>query len=128
MPPGTAASSMPTPTKPVWSGSWPEPPPQMTATLRVPPPPARRTKLGPRGTELLAFEGEVAVIVGRRARHVAPEQGAEHIGWYAPANDVGVYDLRWADAGSNLLSKGQDGFTPIGPAAPAAEVNGAALV
>src|SRR6266516_7605348 len=81
----------------------------------------------PRGTELLTFEGEVALIVGRRARHVAPEQGSEHIGWYAPANDMGVYDLRWADAGSNLLSKGQDGFTPIGPAAPGAEVNGAAL-
>src|SRR5262245_48689095 len=81
----------------------------------------------PRGTELLTFEGEVAAIVGRRARGVTPEQGAGHIGWYAPANDVGVYDLRWADAGSNVLAKGHDGFTPIGPAAPAAEVDPAAL-
>src|SRR3954471_4457412 len=61
----------------------------------------------PRGVELLAFEGEVAAIVGRRARNVSPEDGAGYIGWYAPANDVGAYDLRWADAGSNLFSKGQ---------------------
>jgi 2-keto-4-pentenoate hydratase/2-oxohepta-3-ene-1,7-dioic acid hydratase (catechol pathway) len=31
------------------------------------------------------------------------------------SNDLGVYDLRHADAGSNLRSKGADGFTPIGP-------------
>src|SRR5690606_7953079 len=27
----------------------------------------------------------------------------------------GVYDLRYADRGSNLRSKGADGFTPLGP-------------
>jgi 5-oxopent-3-ene-1,2,5-tricarboxylate decarboxylase / 2-hydroxyhepta-2,4-diene-1,7-dioate isomerase len=68
----------------------------------------------PRGTHLLGVEGEIAAIIGRRARHVAPEEGADHVGWFAPANDVGLYDMRWADRGSNLFSKGQDGFTPIG--------------
>lgn len=81
----------------------------------------------PQGTELLVVEGEIAIVIGRRARHVAPDRGAEHIGWYAPANDIGLYDLRWADRGSNLLSKGQDGFTPIGPAVPADQVDGRAL-
>ncbi len=70
----------------------------------------------PRGTELLAFEGEIAVVIGRRARDVTPERGLEHVGWFAPANDFGLYDLRWADRGSNVLAKGHDGFTPIGPA------------
>src|SRR4051812_30795730 len=68
----------------------------------------------PAGTELLTFEGEIAVIVGRAARNVTPEHAASHIGWYAPANDVGVADFRWADNGSNVLSKGHDGFTPLG--------------
>ncbi len=68
----------------------------------------------PAGAELLVFEGEIAVILGTGARRVTPEAGASHIGWIAPANDAGVYDLRWADRGSNVLSKGQDGFTPIG--------------
>lgn len=76
----------------------------------------------PRGTELMAYEGEIAVIIGRRARHVTPEQAGAHIGWLAPANDVGVHDFRWADRGSGVLAKGHDGFTPIGPAMPFAGV------
>jgi 5-oxopent-3-ene-1,2,5-tricarboxylate decarboxylase/2-hydroxyhepta-2,4-diene-1,7-dioate isomerase len=82
----------------------------------------------PRGVELLAFEGEIALIVGERTRHVTPEAAVGRIGWVAPANDLGAYDLRWADRGSNLLSKGQDGFTPIGAAVPAGDVDLDALV
>ena len=81
----------------------------------------------PRGTELLAFEGEIAVIIGRQARGVTPERGLEHVGWIAPANDFGVYDMRWADRGSNVLAKGHDGFTPIGPRVPLGEVDADAL-
>jgi 5-oxopent-3-ene-1,2,5-tricarboxylate decarboxylase/2-hydroxyhepta-2,4-diene-1,7-dioate isomerase len=69
----------------------------------------------PQGTELLVFEGEVAIIIGRRVRDIAPEDAGDAIGWYAPANDFGVHDFRWADRGANLLAKGQDGYTPIGP-------------
>jgi len=81
----------------------------------------------PRGTELLTVEGEIAVVIGRRAHHVTPAEGAAHIGWIAPANDVGLYDMRWADRGSNLLSKGQDGFTPIGEPVAAEHLDLAAL-
>ncbi len=81
----------------------------------------------PRGCELLAYEGELAVVIGRRARHVRPDDGLAYVGSYAAANDFGVYDLRWADRGSNLMSKGQDGFTPLGPRlVPAAELDPAA--
>src|SRR4051812_752951 len=81
----------------------------------------------PQGTELLAFEGEIAAIIGRTVRNATPEEGLPAIGWYAPANDFGVHDLRWADRGSNLLSKGHDGYTPIGPAVAAAGVEPSAL-
>ncbi len=81
----------------------------------------------PRGTELLAYEGEVAVIIARAARHVSPADAAGHIGWFAAANDLGVHDFRWADRGSNVLAKGQDGYTPLGPAVPAAGLDPAAL-
>ncbi|HEY4277284.1 MAG TPA: fumarylacetoacetate hydrolase family protein [Conexibacter sp.] len=81
----------------------------------------------PRGTELLTIEAEVALVIGRRARDVAPEDGAAHIGWYAAANDVGLYDMRAADRGSNLMAKGQDGFTPLGPLASAEGVDPATL-
>ncbi|HEY2263962.1 MAG TPA: fumarylacetoacetate hydrolase family protein [Streptosporangiaceae bacterium] len=69
----------------------------------------------PPGCELLAFEGEVALVIGRRARRVSRADGWDHVGWITAANDFGVYDLRYADRGSNVRSKGIDGFTPLGP-------------
>jgi 5-oxopent-3-ene-1,2,5-tricarboxylate decarboxylase/2-hydroxyhepta-2,4-diene-1,7-dioate isomerase len=81
----------------------------------------------PQGAELLAFEGEIAVVVGTRARDVTLEQAADHIAFYAPANDFGVHDFRWADRGSNVLAKGQDGFTPIGPTVRAEGIDPATL-
>lgn len=81
----------------------------------------------PRGTELLVFEGEIAVILGRRARSVTPDEAAGAVGWFAAANDFGLYDLRWADRGSNVLSKGHDGFTPLSTPVPAEEVDRGAL-
>jgi regulator of RNase E activity RraA/2-keto-4-pentenoate hydratase/2-oxohepta-3-ene-1,7-dioic acid hydratase in catechol pathway len=69
----------------------------------------------PPGCELLAFEGEVALVIGRRARRVSRADGWDHVGWITAANDFGVYDLRYADRGANVRSKGVDGFTPLGP-------------
>jgi regulator of RNase E activity RraA/2-keto-4-pentenoate hydratase/2-oxohepta-3-ene-1,7-dioic acid hydratase in catechol pathway len=69
----------------------------------------------PPGCELLAFEGEVALVIGRRARHVRPADGWDHVATITAANDFGVYDLRYADRGSNVRFKGLDGFTPVGP-------------
>lgn len=70
----------------------------------------------PAGTELLAFEGEVALVIGEPARHVTVEEAWGHVAAVTAANDLGVYDLRWADKGSNVRSKGRDGYTPVGPA------------
>ena len=69
----------------------------------------------PAGCELLGFEGEIALIIGKPARRVAVEAAWSHVEWVTASNDLGVYDLRYADKGSNLRSKGGDGFTPIGP-------------
>jgi 2-keto-4-pentenoate hydratase/2-oxohepta-3-ene-1,7-dioic acid hydratase in catechol pathway/regulator of RNase E activity RraA len=69
----------------------------------------------PAGCRLMAFEGEVALVIGAAARGVGPEDALAHVRWVTAANDAGVYDLRYADRGSNLRSKGADGFTPVGP-------------
>ena len=69
----------------------------------------------PAGTELLAYEGEIAVVIGEPARHVGIEDAWSHVAWVTASNDFGVYDLRANDKGSNVRSKGRDGFTPIGP-------------
>ncbi|MBN9629832.1 MAG: fumarylacetoacetate hydrolase family protein [Actinobacteria bacterium] len=82
----------------------------------------------PAGTELLAFEGEIALIIGRPTRRVTPEDGWAAVSGVTAANDFGLYDLRAADKGSNVRSKGGDGFTPLGPdVIPAASVRPDAL-
>lgn len=76
----------------------------------------------PAGTEFLNYEGELAVVVGRRMHRVSAAEALAYVGHYAVANDVGLHDLRHADRGSMLRVKGQDGFLPLGPnLVPAAE-------
>ncbi|ARJ03961.1 hypothetical protein GCM10010988_26400 [Cnuibacter physcomitrellae] len=70
----------------------------------------------PDGTELLAFEGEIALVIGEPARWVSAAEAWSHVGWITAANDFGIYDYRANDKGSNVRSKGRDGYTPIGPA------------
>ena len=69
----------------------------------------------PDGTELLAFEGEIALVIGTTARRVPLDRAWDHVAWVTAANDLGLYDLRANDKGSNVRSKGGDGFTPVGP-------------
>ena len=69
----------------------------------------------PAGTELLAFEGEIALVIGTAARHVSLDEAWGHVGWVTASNDLGLYDLRANDKGSNVRSKGGDGYTPLGP-------------
>src|SRR5688500_13453261 len=68
----------------------------------------------PAGTELLAFEGEIALVIGAAARRVPLAQAWSHVAAVTAANDFGLYDLRANDKGSNVRSKGGDGYTPVG--------------
>lgn len=70
----------------------------------------------PRGSRFLNYEGEVAVVVGRRMKGVPAERTLDHVAGFCCANDVGLHDFRHADRGSMLRVKGQDGFLPLGPA------------
>src|SRR5215475_1368054 len=92
---------------PLWPSYFLKPP----STLAADGDPVQR----PPRCELLTFEGEVALVIGTRATRVTPSQAWGHVGWVTAANDFGVYDLRYADKGSNMRSKGIDGFTPLGP-------------
>jgi len=76
----------------------------------------------PRGARFLNYEGELAVVIGRRMKGVGEDEALGYVAGYTPANDVGLHDFRHADRGSMLRVKGQDGFLPIGPAlVPATE-------
>jgi 5-oxopent-3-ene-1,2,5-tricarboxylate decarboxylase/2-hydroxyhepta-2,4-diene-1,7-dioate isomerase len=69
----------------------------------------------PAGCRFLNYEGEVAVVIGRRCRGVSVDEALSYVGGYTVANDWGVHDFRHADRGSMLRVKGQDGFCPLGP-------------
>ena len=69
----------------------------------------------PPGCRFLNYEGEVAVVIGRRCHRVSVEDALDYLGGYTVANDWGVHDFRHADRGSMLRVKGQDGFCPLGP-------------
>ena len=75
----------------------------------------RRPVLMAKGARYLNYEGELAVIVGRRMKGVSLEEALDHVAGYTCANDVGMHDFRHADRGAMLRVKGQDGFLPLGP-------------
>ena len=68
-----------------------------------------------KGTRFLNYEGELAVVVGRRMKGVPLDQALDHVAGYTCANDIGMHDFRHADRGAMLRVKGQDGFLPLGP-------------
>ena len=63
----------------------------------------------------LNYEGEIAIVIGRECRHVAPEDAGAYIAGYTIANDFGLHDFRDTDAGSMLRVKGSDTLCPLGP-------------
>lgn len=63
----------------------------------------------------LNYEGEIAIVVGRTARNIAPSEAGDHIAGYTIANDFGLHDFRDTDAGSMLRVKGSDTLCPLGP-------------
>jgi 5-oxopent-3-ene-1,2,5-tricarboxylate decarboxylase/2-hydroxyhepta-2,4-diene-1,7-dioate isomerase len=82
----------------------------------------RGTVRRPDGTRFLNYEGELAVVIGRRMKGVGIDDALAHVAGYTCANDVGLHDFRHADRGAMLRVKGQDGFLPLGPElVPAAE-------
>ena len=69
----------------------------------------------PDGCKWLNYEGEIAIVIGRTCRNVAPADAGDYIAGYSVANDYGLHDFRDTDAGSMLRVKGSDTLCPIGP-------------
>ncbi|MCE1255444.1 MAG: fumarylacetoacetate hydrolase family protein [Anaerolineae bacterium] len=69
----------------------------------------------PELTRSVAYEVELAVIIGRRARGVSPAEAREYIAGYTLANDLGDRDL---EKRTSQWTSGKlfDSFTPMGPA------------
>jgi 5-oxopent-3-ene-1,2,5-tricarboxylate decarboxylase/2-hydroxyhepta-2,4-diene-1,7-dioate isomerase len=63
----------------------------------------------------LNYEGEIAIVIGRACRGIAPADAPAYIAGYTVANDYGLHDFRDTDAGSMLRVKGSDTLCPLGP-------------
>ncbi|MFI1583612.1 fumarylacetoacetate hydrolase family protein [Embleya sp. NPDC020630] len=69
----------------------------------------------PTGCKYLNYEGEIAIVIGRTCRNIAPADAGAYIRGYTLANDYGLHDFRDTDAGSMLRVKGSDTLCPLGP-------------
>lgn len=68
----------------------------------------------PAGYERVDYEGELGVVIGKRAHRVSRERALDHVQGYVCVNDVTVRDLQKKD-GQWTRAKGFDTFCPIGP-------------
>lgn len=60
------------------------------------------------------YEGELAVVIGKRAAGIRPDEAADHIFGYTCANDITARDLQRRD-GQWTRAKSFDTFCPLGP-------------
>ncbi|WP_424659103.1 fumarylacetoacetate hydrolase family protein [Desulfofundulus sp.] len=60
------------------------------------------------------YEAELAVVIGKKARHVREEEAAGYILGYTCANDITARDLQKKD-GQWTRAKSFDTFLPLGP-------------
>lgn len=62
----------------------------------------------------LHFEGELVVVIGKKAHRISPEQASDYIFGVTVGNDITdrtwqAQDLQW------MRAKGADSFAPVGP-------------
>lgn len=72
----------------------------------------------PRQSQRVEHEGEIGVVIGRRAKNVSAEDAMAYVAGYVPLNDVTARDLQRSD-GQWTRAKGFDTFCPLGSTTPA---------
>jgi 2-keto-4-pentenoate hydratase/2-oxohepta-3-ene-1,7-dioic acid hydratase in catechol pathway len=65
-------------------------------------------------TQELDFEGELAVIIGKKAVRVTSVDALRHVFGYTIANDISARDAQFSD-GQWTRGKSMDTFCPLGP-------------
>jgi 2-keto-4-pentenoate hydratase/2-oxohepta-3-ene-1,7-dioic acid hydratase in catechol pathway len=68
----------------------------------------------PRGLTRLDPEGEMALVIGRRTRHVSEAAALDHVAGVTAFNDVSARDWQKSDSQWSR-AKGSDTFAPFGP-------------
>lgn len=76
--------------------------------------PSDAIRFNPAHTQSVDYEGEIAVVIGKTARHVKKADAMSCVWGYLAANDVTARDLQKNHA-QWFLGKSLDGFCPLGP-------------
>jgi len=69
----------------------------------------------PRGSLKTDWEGELAVIIGTKAKYVTEAEALAHVAGYAVANDVSERAFQAERQGQWTKGKSRDNFGPLGP-------------
>jgi 5-oxopent-3-ene-1,2,5-tricarboxylate decarboxylase/2-hydroxyhepta-2,4-diene-1,7-dioate isomerase len=71
--------------------------------------------LRPANCRFLNYEGEFAIVIGRRTSRIRPQDAGDYIAGYTIANDFGLHDFRDTDQNSMVRVKGSDTLGAVGP-------------
>jgi 2-keto-4-pentenoate hydratase/2-oxohepta-3-ene-1,7-dioic acid hydratase in catechol pathway len=77
--------------------------------------PGAEIRWDPALTSQVDYEAELAVVIGRTARHVSSADALDYVLGYTCLNDVSARDLQFGD-GQWVRGKSLDTFCPMGPA------------
>jgi acylpyruvate hydrolase len=69
----------------------------------------------PRISSKIDFEGELAIIIGRRGKYIAEDEALSYVAGYTVANDVSARDMQFRTS-QWTTGKMLDTFGPLGPA------------
>lgn len=72
------------------------------------------TIIYPHQSKKVDYEGELAIVIGKKCKDVSVEKAKEYVAGFTCANDVTARDLQRKD-GQFTRGKGFDTFAPIGP-------------
>lgn len=72
------------------------------------------TVVRPRGVQALSYEGELALVVGRRARRLSEAEAWGAVAGFTVLDDITARDWQKKD-GQWTRAKGSDTFCPVGP-------------
>jgi len=68
----------------------------------------------PQTSTQVDYEAELAIVIGKQAKNVPPEEALSYVYGYCSSNDLTARDLQFKSS-QWLLGKTCDGFCPIGP-------------
>ena len=68
------------------------------------------------------YEGEIAIVIGRKASRISADEAWDYVEGFLPLNDVTARDMQAAD-NQWSRAKGFDTFCPVGSVTPVDEVD-----